>query len=39
MKTAEYYLTIPNVKGLSVVYSFIGYKTYKVPYKVKKYKM
>ena len=35
-ENGEYYLTIPNVKGLSVVYSFIGYKTYKVPYKGQK---
>lgn len=33
----EYYLTIPgNIKGLTIVYSFIGYKTVKVVYKGQK---
>ncbi len=33
----EYYLTVPaNVKGVAVVFSFIGYKTVKFPYKGQK---
>lgn len=35
-ENGEYYLTVPKAEGLTIVYSYIGYKSTMIPYKGQK---